>query len=112
MTSITLVEHPVPLRETEDGTLVVGKSRIPVERVVHAFLSGSTPEEIAQQFETLQLGDVYAVISYYLAHRNELNQYIAERSGSAARLRHQVELQFDPAGIRERLTARRSNGSG
>lgn len=109
--SITLVEHPVPLRQLEDGTLRIGNSRIPLERVVTEFLDGSTPEEIVHQFPTLELGDVYAVISYYLAHRDSIDEYMQVRRREADELRREAEARFDPTGIRERLLARQQRAT-
>ncbi|HEY3393783.1 MAG TPA: DUF433 domain-containing protein [Lacipirellulaceae bacterium] len=57
----------VPLREEPAGVVRVGKSRVLLELVLRAFKSGATPEAIVQSYETLNLADVYAVLSRYLA---------------------------------------------
>ena len=54
--------EPIPLEFTADGVIRVGGTRVPLETVVQVFDSGATPEEIAQDFPVLRLGDVYAVI--------------------------------------------------
>jgi hypothetical protein len=43
------------------------------------FLEGSPPEDIVDQFPTLDLADVYDVIAYYLRHRQDLDAYLADR---------------------------------
>jgi hypothetical protein len=58
----------------------------------------------------LVLRDVYAVISYYLNHPAEVNDYLHERGGQAAEIRLQNQRRFDPEGIRDRLLARRARG--
>jgi hypothetical protein len=71
-------------------------------------LAGSTPEQIAHDYDVLSIADVYAVVNYYLHHRSDVDAHLAEATEAAAGIRDNVERQFDPAGIRERLIARRS----
>ncbi len=52
----------VPLYEDPPGVLRVGKSRVLLELVIHAFQRGETPEGIVQSYDTLSLPDVYAVV--------------------------------------------------
>jgi uncharacterized protein (DUF433 family) len=96
-----------PLRQSEDGILRIGDTRIPLERVVRAFQSGMTPEEIVLSFDVLKLEDVYSVVNYYLHHREEVDAYLANADRDAADLRSEIEKQFDQSGIRARLLARR-----
>ena len=58
----------VPLSEDRPGVFRVGKSRVLLELVLLAFQRGETPEGIIRSYRTLQLADVYAVISRYLAN--------------------------------------------
>lgn len=103
---------PPPLRECDDGVVRIADTRIPLERVVRAFQSGATPEQIAQDYDVLAIEDVYAVITYYLRHRREVDEYVATVQDESARARSEIEDQFNPSGIRERLLARRVNGEG
>jgi uncharacterized protein (DUF433 family) len=64
--------EPIPLAKDGDDVLRVGGTRVPLETVVTAFDLGGTPEEIAQDFPVLTLDDVYAVLTYYLRHREEV----------------------------------------
>ncbi len=43
---------PVPLYEVPPGVLRVGKSRVLLALVIHAFQRGETPEGIAQSYDT------------------------------------------------------------
>ena len=36
----------------------------------------ATPETIVQRYSTLALADVYAVVTYYLRHRSEVEEYL------------------------------------
>lgn len=99
--------EPVPLSLDTHGVLHVGLSRVTLDVVVDAFREGATAEEIAHQYPTLELADVYAVISYYLRHQGEAKAYLSRRRDKAATVRRQNEARVDPAGIRDRLLARR-----
>jgi uncharacterized protein (DUF433 family) len=100
--------EPVPLSRDTHGVLRVGLSRVTLDVVVEAFREGATAEEIAHQYPTLELADVYAVISYYLRHQGEVEAYLSRRREEAAAVRQQNETRVDPTGIRDRLLARRS----
>lgn len=96
-----------PLRSAEDGVVRIADTRVPLERVVQAFLAGMTPEQIAQSFDVLRIEDIYAVVNYYLHHREEVDKYVAAAEQEAAQTQDEIERQFDPTGIRARLLARR-----
>lgn len=100
--------QPVPLVVTDEGVVRIEGTRVPLETVVRAFHLGATPEEIAQDYPTLSLAQVYAVLAYYLRHREAVDAYVAERAAisNAAQAAH--EAQFDPTGIRARLLARKA----
>ncbi|MBI3361083.1 MAG: DUF433 domain-containing protein [Chloroflexi bacterium] len=98
----------IPLTTDADGVIRVGSTRVTLDTVVSAFNDGATAEEIAQQYSSLNLADIYAVIGYYLRRRPEVEVYLLERQEKAARIRRQNEERFDPHGIRERLLARRA----
>lgn len=105
--SISVNAEPVPLLTDKDGVVRVGGTRVTLDTVVAAFNDGATAEEIVQQYPSLQLADVYAVISHYLRNRSEVEKYLRKRQKQAEEIRKQNEARFDPAGIRERLLARR-----
>jgi uncharacterized protein (DUF433 family) len=102
-----LVTEPLPLRWSEGGAILVGKTRVPLDTVVAEFEEGATPEEIVQNFSSLDLADVYAVIGYYMKHRTEVEQYLQQRREQSAEVRRENEARFPPEGIRERLLTRR-----
>ncbi len=108
--TLALTADPLPLTADADGVLRVGATRVSLATLVTAFLEGATAEEIAQQYPSLSLPDVYAVISYYLRHPAEVNDYLLERQQEAGQVRLENERRFDPEGVRERLLARRAKG--
>lgn len=111
-TSLTIEAETVPLRIDKNGVVRVGNTRVTLDTVVLAFRQGATAEEIAHQYPTLDLAEVYAVIADYLRHRAEVEGYLARRRAEAEEIRKENESRFDPTGIRERLLARRAKQSG
>ena len=100
-----------PLVIDRNGVIRVGGTRVTLDTVVHAFERGATAEEIAQDYPSLDLADVYAAIGYYLHHRDEVEAYLARRDQEETRVRRLVEARSPSAGIRERLLARRAKAS-
>jgi uncharacterized protein (DUF433 family) len=97
-----------PLHEDSTGALRVGESRVLLELVVRAFQDGATPEAVVQRYPTTTLGDVYAVIAYYLRNRDEMEGYLAQREQRAVEVRRRIEAgQGDLGELRRRLLARR-----
>ncbi len=105
--TLSFVATPPPLTVDPDGVVRVGKTRVTLDTMVCAFHDGATAEEIAQQYPSPALADVYAVIGYYLQRRGEEEEYLRERQRRAAEVRGRNESRFDPDGVRDRLMARR-----
>ncbi len=100
--------EPVPFAVDPEGVVRIGGTRVTLDTVVAAFAEGATPEEIVQQYPTLALADVYAVLSYYLRQPEAVEAYLKERQAQAGKVRRENERRFGPHGLRERLVARRS----
>lgn len=108
--SLVIGLEPIPLEVSTDGVVLVGGTRVTLDTVVAAFQERSTPEEISQQYPTLDLAVVYAVIGYYLRRRPEVDGYLRQRQGRSDSVRHDNESRCDPRGVRDRLLARRTGG--
>lgn len=106
--TILISAQPIPLTLDADGVIRITGSRVTLDTVVSAFLEGATAEEIVQQYPSLELADVYAVIGYYLRRRADVDKYLQERQKISQQVRRQNEDRFDPAGVRARLLARQS----
>jgi len=63
----------LPFETDAHGVVRVGHTRVTLDTIVMAFTEGATAEEIAQQYPSLQLADIYSVIGYYLRHRSEVD---------------------------------------
>jgi uncharacterized protein (DUF433 family) len=86
----------IPLRTDEHGAIRVGKSRVLLELVIHAYYMGETPEGIVDSYPTLTTSDVYAVIAYYLAHREEIDNYVRQRNEQAEQIIRDMEANLTP----------------
>lgn len=103
------VPQPVtpPLRKDQDGVFRVGGTRVRLETVITAFHNGCTAEEILFKYPSLTLTDIYAVITYYLQNREDVEDYVAERNTLIKQADREIEERFPLSGVRERLLARR-----
>ncbi len=106
--TLRVENQPVPLVVAPDGGVRITGTRVPLEMVVRAFHAGATAEDMTQDYPTLSLAQVYAVLAYYLWHREAVDIYIAERTAVSDAVRTAHEARFDPTGIRARLLARRA----
>jgi uncharacterized protein (DUF433 family) len=106
--SLAIKHDDVPLTTTKEGAVVVSGTRVSLDLIVAAFTSGATAEEIAQQYPAVGLADVYAAITYYLRHRDEVVAYLDRRLQQAEQIRAENERRLDPHGIRDRLLGRRT----
>jgi uncharacterized protein (DUF433 family) len=62
--------------EQRDGGYYFIGSRVSLESVVYQFLQGESPEGIVQAYPSLSLLQIYGGITYYLAHRAEVDDYL------------------------------------
>src|SRR5690349_3599670 len=106
--TLAIETEPVPLATNQDGVVRVGGTRVTLDTVVAAFEEGATAEEIVLQYPALKLPDVYLVIGYYLRHRTEVEAYLQQRQELADRIYEENKKRLDPAGLRDRLLARRA----
>ena len=106
MSALTIESESPPFRVDESGTVRIGQTRVTIGVVVDAFLSGMTPEAIAEEYDTLALSDVYATIAYYLRHRQVVDDYLNERRAESDAQRREVTSGPDYALWRKRLLDR------
>jgi uncharacterized protein (DUF433 family) len=79
-----------PFYVEENGAARVVGTRFPIEFIIENWLAGESPEVIAQSFVPLDLEKVYAVVAYYLSHREELDAYLAELEENWERLKEEM----------------------
>ena len=88
-----------------DGGYWVAGTRVSLDSIVYAFLNGQTAESIAQSFPVLDLEQVYGAITFYLAHRTEIDEYLRDGRAEFERLRAAAH-KADPAFYRKLASAR------
>jgi uncharacterized protein (DUF433 family) len=99
----------IPLRTDEHGAIRIGNTRVLLELVIHAYYMGETPEGIVDSYPSLPTSDVYAVIGYYLANREEIDAYVRQRDEQADQILRDMESNLTPEAraLRTRLRAYR-----
>lgn len=104
--TIAVSPEPVPLAADKYGTVRVGGTRVTLETIVAAFDRGDSAEEIREQFPTVSLGDIYAVLTYLVRHPDEVREYMAATERKADEVRARIDAANDSEGLRARLLAR------
>ena len=96
----------MPYVEQRDGAYWIAGTRVSLDSIVYAFQQGQTAESIAQSFPVVSLEKVYGAIAFYLAHREEIDQYLAlARADYEAK--RQAARDADPAFYLKLAEARR-----
>jgi uncharacterized protein (DUF433 family) len=97
----------VPLTRLENGVYRVTDTRIPLERIIECYKAGLTPEDTVDAYDTLRLSDVYALIGYYLDHKEKVEEYLREQDEEGDKMQRMIEkaMPLRP-GFREDLLAR------
>lgn len=85
----------------------IGKTRVSLDSVVHAFNRGESAEEIQRDFDTLSLADIHAAIAYYLHNKEQVDRYLAKREAEYEKLREADRARSDHLS-REVLLARKN----
>lgn len=107
VTAAEIEPEPVPLVRDQAGRLMVPGTRISLDILVAAFKRGDSPEAIHENYESVSLADVYAILSYYLRHRAAVEDYLAEQELAGAEVQERMETAYPPpAGLRAKLLER------
>ncbi|MBI3979848.1 MAG: DUF433 domain-containing protein [Chloroflexi bacterium] len=67
------------LEFVEPDVIRIRGHRIGLEHIVAYYREGYTAEEIAREFPTLSLEQVYAALTYYLAHQAAVDAALARQ---------------------------------
>jgi uncharacterized protein (DUF433 family) len=94
------------VEKRDEGYWVTG-TRVSLDSIVFAFLGGLSPETIvAECFPVLTLEQVYGAVTYYLAHRSEIDIYLQNADAEFETLR-QATRNADPQFYEKLIQARR-----
>lgn len=75
------------------GAYRISGTRVSLDSVVYAFLSGLSPESIIDSFPMLTLEQVYGAITYYLAHQDDIDAYLRQGEVDFAALRQRLRQE-------------------
>lgn len=93
--------------EQRDGGYWIAGTRVSLESIVRAFQDGLSPETIvAECFPILSLEQIYGAITFYLAHRAEIDAHLDTAETESSALRERL-LNADPEFHHKLLQARR-----
>ncbi|MDT4896167.1 MAG: hypothetical protein QOH25_1244 [Acidobacteriota bacterium] len=70
-----------------EGAYRVAGTRVSLDSVVYAFRRGASPESIQRSFPSLSLEQIYGAITFYLAHQEEIDQYLLDGEAEHEKLR-------------------------
>jgi uncharacterized protein (DUF433 family) len=87
------------------GVMRVSHTRVMLDSIVAGFEQGHSPETIQQQYPALSLEEVYGAMTYYLAHRDEVEAYLKRQDEQWASWRTKSKASASP--VMERLRALR-----
>jgi hypothetical protein len=93
-----LYKLDVPLTRGEEDELRVGLTPVSLDAVVYAYEAGASAEEIVQHYGSLCLRDVYAVLAFYHAEREEVERYLAPRGQRCEGVRQMKRCTFNHRG--------------
>ncbi len=102
------LKQDVPLTPGEHGVLRITGSRVTLDSIIHSFKNGATAEQVQEDFPSLKLAQVYAVIAYYLEHTKAIDDYLVRQSDGAKMVRRRIERGLDAKPLRTRLRRRRA----
>jgi uncharacterized protein (DUF433 family) len=103
MTNLTLT---TPLEVWEDGTIRVTNSRVTLDVIVRQFKTGATAEQIQEDFPSLNLREIYAVLAFYLEQSNFVEDYLKKQKAEARETVEFIEQNLPTANLRASIRAR------
>ncbi len=103
---LAATELHVPLAEDPHGVIRVGGTRVTLESIVTAWRQGATPEEVAMQFPSVGVDDLYLVFGWVFRNRKAVDNYVQERQALADDTEQKVRHSLGLTDLRDRLQAR------
>ena len=88
-------------RLDEHGVYRVGQTRVMLDSVLIPFRGGQSAESIQQQYPALELEEVYGAITFYLANRQVLDEYLERQDQLWEEFRRKADE--NPSPVVERL---------
>jgi uncharacterized protein (DUF433 family) len=81
-------------------------SRIGLNHIVRMYREGYSPEQIAEEFDTVSLAVIHKVIAFYLENRPEVDAYMAANDAELERQAAAAPKGPSVSELRKRLEAK------
>ena len=101
---VASLSQPVPLNRDDHGVWRVTGTRLTLDVVVKEFWQGCSAEQFVDAHPDIELSQVYAILSWYLSNREQVDAYLREREREAGELREKVLSREPRALVLERLS--------
>ena len=73
-----------------EGVYRISGTRVSLDSIVYAWLNGLSPESIVDSYPVLTLEQVHGALAYYLAHQEEIDEYLRQGDAEFEALRQQM----------------------
>lgn len=103
MINLTLT---TPLEVCEDGTIRVENSRVTLDSIVRQFKLGSTAEQIQEDFPSLGLREIYAVLAFYLEQTDVVEDYLRKQKVETLKTIEFIEQNLPTENLRASIRSR------
>src|SRR5919199_6515294 len=77
-----------------EGAYRIADTRVSLDSVVYAWLNGLSPESIIDSYPVLTLEEVHGALAYYLAHQEEIDEYLRQGEAEFEALRQQLNQRL------------------
>ena len=76
--------------EQRDGGYYIASKRVSLDSIVYAFQRGASPESITRSFPVVTLEEVYGALTFYLANKDEVDEYLKREEAEFEKLREET----------------------
>jgi uncharacterized protein (DUF433 family) len=99
-------DMPTEYVQKQHGVYRITDTRVSLDSIVYAWWVGQSAETIAQSFPVLTLEQIYGAITFYLAHKEEIDRYV-EQQRADYEAKRQAARDTDPMFYQKMADARR-----
>lgn len=114
--TLSTASEPVPFELDEHGVARIGGTRVTLETLIGMYKRGDTAESLSKAFPAVSLADIHGVISYYLRHTDEVEEYLtlahAEGDAIEAKYRDLEREKSFAAELKRRWSERNDRAAG
>jgi uncharacterized protein (DUF433 family) len=100
-------DYVTKVRAGQTAAYRIDGTRVSLDSIVYSWLRGDSPETITDNFPALTLEQVYGALAFYLAHQEEIDQYLRQGEAEYEQLRrkHLEQLRTTRPQLYQKLMA-------